>query len=327
MTKIGIVGLAHVHAEAYARILMDIPGVAFVGVSEHAGVLRERWSADVGGDVFTDHDAMIASGLDAAIVCTQTSDHLEVVEQLADAHVDVLCEKPLATNLTDARTLVDVCTQAQIQLMTAFPMRFSPPLIQGAGSIAEGRIGSVLGFTGTNNGRIPTDHAAWFADPVAAGGGAVMDHTVHLADIMRWWLGGEAVEVYAEINHVIHPEAQVETGGIVTITFDSGVIATIDCSWSRPDSYPTWGGLSIEAVGTEGVFAVDAFAERLDVWTGASAKWVDWGHDPNRSMIEHFVGAVRGDHALAMSGVDGLRATEIALAAYRSVASGQPVEV
>jgi predicted dehydrogenase len=162
---------------------------------------------------------------------------------------------------------------------------------------------------------------------MAAGGGAVMDHTVHLADIMRWWLGAEAVEVYAEINHVIHPEAQVETGGILTLTFDTGVIATIDCSWSRPDNYPTWGGLSIEALGTEGVFAVDAFAERLDVWTGASAKWVDWGYDPNRSMIEHFVGAVRGDHALIVTGIDGLRATEVALAAYRAVESGQPAEV
>jgi predicted dehydrogenase len=119
----------------------------------------------------------------------------------------------------------------------------------------------------------------------------------------------------------------VETGGVVTVTFDDGVVATIDCSWSRPDNYPTWGGLTIEAVGTEGVFAIDPFAERLEMWSHGTTTWVDWGHDPNRSMIEHFVGAVRGEHPLAVTGVDGLRATEVALAAYRSASAGQPVEV
>jgi predicted dehydrogenase len=75
------------------------------------------------------------------------------------------------------------------------------------------------------------------------------------------------------------------------------------------------------------VFAIDAFAERMDVWSQGGTRWVDWGHDPNRSMIQHFVGAVRGEHDLAVTGFDGLRATEVALAAYRSAASGQPVEV
>ena len=324
MTRVGIVGLAHVHATAYAAILANMNDVAFIGVVEPRSELCAGWTA---GDVFDDLDGMIEAGVDAAIVCTQTNEHLAVVEALADAGVDVLCEKPLATAVGDAREIVSVCSDAGVQLMTAFPMRFSPPLIEGAQWIAEKRAGQVLAFTGTNNGRIPTDHAAWFADPVAAGGGAVMDHVVHLVDIMRWWLGTEPVEVYADINEVFHPEAHVETGGVVTVTFADGVIATIDCSWSRPDNYPIWGGLTIETVGTEGVFAIDPFAERLEMWSQGTTKWLDWGHDPNRSMIEHFVGAVRGEHPLSITGIDGLRATEVALATYRSAAARQPVEV
>ena len=324
MTRVGIVGLAHVHAAAYAAILADLDDVDFVGVSEPRPELRSGWTS---GDVFDDIDALIHARVDAVIVCTQTNEHLSAVTQLADAGVDVLCEKPLATTVEDAREIVEICDRAGVKLMTAFPMRFSPPLIEGAQWVDEQRAGSVLAFMGTNNGRIPTDHAAWFADPVAAGGGAVMDHVVHLVDIMRWWLGADPVEVYADTNQVFHPDADVETGGIVTVTFDDGVIATIDGSWSRPDNYPIWGGLTIETVGTEGVFAIDAFAERLEVLSHGTSRWVDWGHDPNRSMIEHFVGAVRGDHPLTITGVDGLRATEVALAAYRSESAGQPVEV
>jgi predicted dehydrogenase len=63
------------------------------------------------------------------------------------------------------------------------------------------------------------------------------------------------------------------------------------------------------------------------MWSHGTTKWVDWGHDPNRAMIEHFVAAVRGEHPLTVTGADGLAATEVALAAYRSASAGQPVEV
>ena len=327
MIRVGVVGLAHVHASGYVDVLRAFDDVEFVGASEPDESLRSRWAAASGLPGFEEHGALIEAGIDAAIVCTATNEHRPVVEQLAGAGIHVLCEKPLATTLEDAHAIVRVCDLADVLLMTAFPMRFSPPLIEGAAWIEEDRIGSVLAFTGTNNGCIPTDHAAWFADPVAAGGGAVMDHTVHLVDIMRWWLRSELTEIFAETNQVMHPDAEVETGGILTVTFDNGVIATVDCSWSRPTGYPTWGGLTIEAVGTDGVFAVDAFAERLEKWSGGTATWVDWGSDPNLAMIDHFIGAVQGEHALLVTGTDGLRATEAALAAYRSAEIGQPVRL
>lgn len=325
MIRVGVVGLAHVHAAGYADILIARDDVEFVGASEPNETLRTRWAQTPDRAAFVEHSAMIEAGIDAAIVCTATNEHRSVVDQLAAAGIHVLCEKPLATTVDDAHAIVRACDTADVLLMTAFPMRFSLPLIQGADWIDEDRVGSVLALTGTNNGSIPTDHAAWFADPIAAGGGAVMDHTVHLIDVMRWWLRSEPAEIFAEVNDVMHPGAEVETGGILTVTFESGVIATIDCSWSRPKGYPTWGGLTIEAVGTDGVFAVDAFAERFEMWSRGTATWVDWGSDPNRSMIAHFIGAVRGEHPLLVTGIDGLRATEVALAAYQSVKIGQPV--
>lgn len=327
MTRVGIFGVSHVHAGGYAARLALIDRVEVVGASETDDDLRKTWAVRSDTPSFSAHKALIAAGVDAAIVCTPTNEHREVVEELADAGVHVLCEKPLATSVDDARAIVGVCAMADVLLMTAFPMRFNPALAAGAEWIAEGRIGEILAFSGANQGRIPTDYAAWFADPIAAGGGAVMDHTVHLVDIMRWWTGAEPVEVFAEINRILHPDVAVETGGMVTVGFDNEVFATIDCSWSRPNGYPAWGGLIIEALGTEGAFTVDAFAERLDVWSRGDQAWIDWGADADQAMIDHFIGAVRGEHPPAVTGIDGLRATEVALAAYRSVSAGQPVEV
>lgn len=325
--RAGIFGVGHVHSESYVGNLRNSPGVEFVGASDVDPAKLAEWTARHGAAGFGSDEDLIAAGVDFGMVCSPTNAHLATVERLAAAGVHVLCEKPLATNAAEARRIVDVCDQAGVKLMTAFPMRFSPSLTTGAEWIAEGRIGKVLSIAGTNRGHLPTDYAPWFADPELAGGGAVMDHTVHLADIIRWWLGDEPQDVYAETNHILHPQVAVETGGLVTLGFDDGVFATIDCSWSRPHNFPTWGGLEIEAVGTDGVFTVDAFAQRFDLWSQGSTTWVDWGSDTNQLMIDHFVGAVRGDHAVLVTGRDGLRATEIALAAYRSAAAGQPVVV
>ena len=325
--RAGIFGVGHVHSESYVENLRRSPGVELVGVSERDPAMLADWTARHDAVGFASDAELISAGVDFGIVCSPTNSHLRSVELMAASGVHVLCEKPLATNAADAQTIVDVCTAAGVKLMTAFPMRFSPALASGAEWISEGRIGEVLAITGTNRGHLPTGYAPWFADLELAGGGAVMDHTVHLADVMRWWLGDEPDEVYAETNKILHPEVAVETGGLVTLGFSEGVFATIDCSWSRPDNYPTWGGLEIEVVGTEGVFTVDAFAQRFDLWSRGNTSWVDWGTDTNQLMIDHFAGAVRGDHPLAVTGFDGLRATEVALAAYRSAEAGQPVVV
>lgn len=325
--RAGIFGVGHVHSETYVGNLRASTGVEFVGVSDTDPDLLAQWCARHDADGFASDEALLAAGVDIGIVCSPTNRHLPSVERLAAAGVHVLCEKPLATNLEDAERIVAVCADADVRLMTAFPMRFSPALTAGAQWIREGRLGEVLAITGVNQGHLPTGYAPWFADKEAAGGGAVMDHTVHLTDIMRWWLGAEPIEVYAEINHILHPQVEVETGGLITVEFDNGVFATIDCSWSRPDNYPTWGGLGIEVVGTDGVLTIDGFAQRLIVWSHGDHHWVDWGSDPNQLMIDHFVGAVRGDHPLEVTGRDGLRATEVALAAYRSAEANRPVEI
>lgn len=323
--RAGIFGVGHVHSESYVGNLRNSPGVEFVGASDPDPEMIGGWADRHGATGYSSDEELIAAGVDFGIVCSPTNAHLPTVERMAAAGVHVLCEKPLATSAADARRIVEVCRQAGVQLMTAFPMRFSPSLTTGAEWTADGRVGEVLAITGTNRGHLPTEYAPWFADQQMAGGGAVMDHTVHLADIMRWWLGSDPDQIYAETNHILHPQVEVETGGLITLGFADNVFATIDCSWSRPHNFPTWGGLEIEVVGTEGVFTVDAFAQRFDLWSHGGTTWVDWGSDVNQLMIDHFAGVVRGEHRVFVTGEDGLRATEIALAAYRSAAAGQPV--
>jgi predicted dehydrogenase len=328
--RVGIFGAAHHHVDAYVENLRAVGDVEVVGVADHDRSRARTWADAHGVAPFSSYDALLDAGVDAVVVCSETSHHRELAEMAARQGVHVLCEKPLAATAADARAMVTACDERGVALMTAFPMRFSAPVAQVRDMVHAGALGTVYACNGANQGELPTRHRAWFVDRTLAGGGAVMDHTVHLADLLRWYLDREVVEVYAVTNRLLHADrVDVETGGLVMLTFADGVFATIDCSWSRPGSYPTWGGLQLELVGEHGVIAVDAFRQRLELYSDVDTpvRWPGWGSDANQAMIDEFCAAVRERRSPAVTGVDGLRATEIVVAAYESDRTGHPVRL
>jgi len=325
--RLGLLSAAHVHADGYLDVLAAMPGVALVGVWDDDEA-RGSATAARHGTAFFPREAALLEQLDGVVVASVNSEHRRLTELAAEARVHVLCEKPLATRVADARAMVATCTAAGISLMTAFPMRFSPVLLELQRALRDGTLGDFACFEGVNTGQVPDHDRPWFTDPLLAGGGAIIDHVVHLADAYRWLLGSEVVEVFAVANRILHRHrAGVETGGLISLRFADGVFATIDCSWSKPPGYPTWGGLRVEAVGSAGVIAADAFRQRLDMYGSAEAgvSWPAWGSDANVAMIGEFVTAIREGRAPTVTGLDGLRALEIVEAAYRSIDSGGPV--
>lgn len=325
--KIGILSLAHHHAEAYLHALRTL-GVTVMGVADEDTARGQHFARVYDVPFYADEAALVAAKPDGVIVCTENARHRPLVELAASYGIPVLCEKPLATTVADAQAMVAACRQAGVLLMTAFPMRFSPPLLELKVRLNAGDFGPVYCFNATNQGELPTKHRAWFVDPVLAGGGALMDHTVHLVDIMRWFLGDEVATVYAQANRIFHAaEVEVETGGLELLTFRRGVFATIDCSWSRPPYWPTWGGLTFELVTERGAVIVDAFKQNVTVYSHRRQRpiWAFWGSDINQAMVAEFVAAIREQRPPAVTGEDGLRAVEVTIAAYASARLGQPV--
>ena len=330
MMKIGIMSFAHHHAEAYIQSLRQIPGVEILGVSDEDEQRGQSYASATGSNYFSCYADLLDAKPDGVIITSENNKHRMLVEMAADYGVNVLCEKPIATTVADARSEVQACERAGVVFMTAFPMRFSPPLLEIKARLDAGDFGSVYCFNATNQGELPTKYRQWFADPILAGGGAIADHTVHLVDIMRWFLHDEIAQIYAQSNRIFHAdEVEVETGGLEMINFHGGVFASVDCSWSRPPYWPTWGGLTIEMVTERGAVIVDAFRQNLTVYSHSQQRptWSFWGSDMNRAMISEFITAIRENRAPRVTGVDGLRAVEAVVAAYQSVQTGQPVSL
>jgi predicted dehydrogenase len=220
--------------------------------------------------------------------------------------------------------MIAVCKEKGVMLQTAFPVRFNSSVERAKQMIDNGQLGRILAIKGTNRG---TNPGGWFLDVSQSGGGAVIDHTVHVVDLMRWFMKAEVREVFAEVDNRFLDET-IDDCGILTFEFDNGVFATLDCSWSRNKTYPTWGDVTLEIVGTEGTLSIDAFAQKLNVYDNKDGvKWDFYGDDMDEGLIKDFIDAVRTKREPSITGIDGLRAIEVAFAAYESSKTNKSVSV
>jgi UDP-N-acetylglucosamine 3-dehydrogenase len=315
--RVGLLSWAHVHAPALARTLAALPQVEFTGSYDETGASHD-------GRTHPTLDGLLKES-EAVIVASTNATHRRYAEAAAKAGVHVLCEKPLATTVADARAMVDACHLSGVQLGVALPVRSSPAMVALKDAIARGTLGTIRAVRAANPGQYP---GRWFGDPVEAGGGAAMDHTVHVADALRWLLDDEVVRVHAELGAFLYG-LPVEDCGLLTLDLASGAFASIDCSWSRPATYPTWGGVTMHVVGERGTVDVDVFRQSLTHYddVAGATKLVGWGDDLNAVMIGGFVDAILERRPVPITGEDGVRSLEVVIAAYRSADLGRPVAI
>ena len=327
--RVGLVSFAHVHSPAYAGVLGDLAAADFVGIADEVRG-RGTEAAEQYGVRYFDSVASLLDEVEAVVVCSENKHHARDVIPALTGGVHVLCEKPISTTVEDARAMIQASETSGSQLRTAFPVRYLPSVARARELVRGGALGRVLALNGTNHGQNP---GGWFLDPELAGGGAVMDHTVHLADVLRWMLDVEVKSVYAEVDSFFGAQG-TDDAAILTLdleggSFADGAFATIDPSWSRGDGYPTWGDVTLRIAGTSGVLDVDPFAQPLRTFDHETCtpSWSYMGEDMNALMLADFLRGVEEGVPAGASGLDGLRTLEVVLAAYRSGEDHEPKEV
>ncbi|MEM7342633.1 MAG: Gfo/Idh/MocA family oxidoreductase [Chloroflexota bacterium] len=325
--KIGMISYAHGHAGGYTQALQNRSDVTIAGLYDDDAQRATRVGAQYDLPVFTDLQDLLSQGLDGVIICSENAKHRQFVELAAGQTKAILCEKPIATNLPDAQAMIDICEAKQTKLQIAFPVRFAEPIVELKKHLDEQALGRIFSAKCTNHGGMPGD---WFIKPALSGGGAVIDHTVHVIDLLRWFWQTEVTEVYAEIgDSLLHPNLGIDDAGMLSFTLANGIYGTLDTSWSRPKSYPTWGDVKIDLVGEKGRIQVDAFRQHLSLSSEQTGKtdWIHWGFNPDQGLVDDFIAMMIEDREPSITGWDGLKALEVALAAYDSARLGQPVSL
>ena len=327
-TRLGILSFAHMHSHSYASCLRGLPGVALVGIADDDPLRAQRMAQAFETRYYASAEALLDEGLDAVIVCSENAKHRSLVELAAPRVPYILCEKPIATTISGAQAMIDACEAAGSKLEIAFPVRFSPAVQRLKSFLDEGSLGRILAVKTTNRGGMP---GGWFVDSALAGGGAVMDHTVHVIDLLRWFWNTEVTEVYAEIGYgLLHPDLSIDDAGMLSFSLANGAYGTLDTSWSRPQSYHTWGDVTIEIVGEQGTAWLDAFNQTTLVASdeaGGRTRSIGWGSDTDKGLMRDFLDMIATHREPSITGHDGLKALEVALGAYLSAGRGEPVSL
>jgi predicted dehydrogenase len=324
--KVGIIGVGFMgstHAAGWAETDAQIVGF-LAETPQEAQPLAEQY----GAPVYTDLGALLEDS-DVIDICTPTHLHHPVAMQAAAAGKHIVCEKPLARSLDQARQMLVACKSAGVQLLVAHVVRFFPEYALAKAAVQDGQIGKpgVLRLSrGSFRPKKPAGN--WFLDE-AKSGGILLDLMIHDFDYARW-IAGEVESVFAQKVTTQHPGASIDYG-LAILKHTSGALSHIAGAWAYPP--PTF-RTHIELAGDGGLIEFDSAdtAPILNLIARPSAGAPDVGlpssptsESPYTTQIKEFYRVLSGGGPLRVTAEDGLAAVQIALAAIQSAATGQAV--
>jgi len=176
--------------------------------------------------------AEVVAQCDAVWVCTPTAAHREAVEAAVAAGCGVFCEKPLAPDLAGAEALADRVARAGIPAQVGLVLRAAPVFRALRDLIVSEELGSPMTVIFRDDQYFPVQgmyQSTWRADVAMAGGGCLMEHSIHDLDILRFCLGDVAQVAATTANFSGHPG--VEDLATVSLEFESGASAALVSVW------------------------------------------------------------------------------------------------
>ena len=263
--------------------------------------------------------------IDAVYIGLPNSMHADYTIRAAKAGKHVLCEKPMATSVADARAMIAACDAARRKLMIAYRCQLEPVNLKAIALIRSGAIGQVQAIESANGFNIPAGE--WRLNRKLAGGGPLMDVGIYSLNASRY-LTGEEPQVLEAYSSVIDKDGrfnEVEENVSWTMRFPSGIVASCTTTYGASmDGY-------VRIHGAEGMLELSpAFSYQgihlTGMTTGSDGKSkepVDMPEpikDPQQftHQADYFADCIRNDKPVKMSGEEGLRDMELMMQIYRS---------
>jgi 1,5-anhydro-D-fructose reductase (1,5-anhydro-D-mannitol-forming) len=261
--------------------------------------------------------------VDAVYISTTNELHRSQLFTAAAAGKHVLCEKPLALTVADARAMVAECRKHGVVMGTNHHLRNAATHRAMREAIKQGRIGKPLFARVFHSVYLPAHSQGWRLERPEAGGGVVFDITVHDADTLRFVLDDEPTSVIAMGSHGGMGRAGLEDGAMGVIRFSKGLLAQFHDGFTT--KYATTGfevhGDSGSLIGRDCMTPAPKGDVLLRTFSGEEALKVDHENLYVRS-IRLFQEAIQGHGAPSASGEDGVKSLSVAVSALQAARSG-----
>ena len=271
--------------------------------------------------------AVLADPVITAVYISSTNEkHLPQALAAARAGKHVLCEKPLALGAGDARQMIAVCAEQGVVLGTNHHLRCAATHRALREQLRAGAIGKPLFARVFHAVSLPPQLRGWRVEQPEAGGGVILDISVHDVDTLRYILDDEPVEVSAMTAAGSMGSAGLADGVMSIIRFNSGVLAQLHDAFTVPFA-PT----GLELHGTQGsLFARDVMTQRpvgeIVLRNADGERVIEVEHASLYDYaVQRFHAAIAGEGTPAATGQDGYRSLLAALALAQSAQSGAHV--
>jgi len=188
--RVGIIGAGRIGA-IHATNLHRHPDVSEIVVTDADQAQSKQVAEQCGGEIVPEPVELLES-VDAVVICTPADMHVDLIELAVKHEVPALCEKPLATNLADARRAVSVVAKADVPVQLGFNRRFDTGYRSARDLVANAGLGTVTLVVGHHH-----DHQLPSEEYIARSGGEFLDQLIHDFDILRFVTGREVIRVHA----------------------------------------------------------------------------------------------------------------------------------
>jgi predicted dehydrogenase len=329
---VGVIGVGEMgkrHAENIRRLVPQARLVAIADVAAN----RARQVADeleVERSCNSLEELLDCKDVDSVVIATPDKFHARAVKTAAASGKDILCEKPLATNIADAIEALQAVADAGVRLQIGFMRRYDPPYVAAMKRIEAGEIGEPVIFKSVGRDKDVPPLSAYQSN---VNGMLFYNNTIHDFDLARWLMKDELSEVQAYTTVAIRPEiAQYSdvVASVVNLKYQRGAIGNVESYVQAIYAYD----VRTEIVGSKGSIFVGSLEKMPATFLSSAGgskvladHFLSRFYDAYLEEVRDFVDNMLRDRPPRVTGEDGLRALEIAVAAENSHLQSKPVSV
>ena len=333
--RVGIAGLGRLGRVHAANLAHKIPGAVLTAACVPGADSQAYARQELGLEkVYGDFREMVADPeLDAVAIVSPSGEHCWQIEAALDAGKHVFSEKPLGVTMEQClQAEAAVARHPELVCMLGFMRRYDKSYAYAKEKIAAGAIGTpyLVKSTGIDPEAV-VEGAIRYS---GTSGGIFLDSAIHDIDLMRWFLGSEAAEVYAmgcTFEHPAFQDAGDDETGVAVYKFKNGAMGMVHVGRTASYGYH----IETEIVGTEGTIRISAVPEKnramvYDV-NGARTECVE--SFPERfaeaylTEMEEFVRCVREGRKPDTGVADGIYATRVGYATTEAWKTGKIVKI
>jgi predicted dehydrogenase len=339
MFKLGIIGCGRIveegHSKAFKALTDEVEVVAISDPSpERLKVIGDILGVKEGGR-FQDYKEMLGKvKIDFVDIAVPHFLHEKVVIDCAAAGLNIINEKPLATNLEEADRMLAAVEKNKVKLCIIHNYKYHPHYKKAIELIKDGAIGKpfFIRSEGLGGGHYPGAKGYdpdWRTKSTRSGGGCLLDNGYHNIYLVREMMGSPIKSVYATAGTYVQP-IDVDDLAVATFKHENGGTSIVMVSWAVKA-----GGIRANEVhGTEGSISFDKPDRPLALYRNKRGEWEYPDLGPKTDFNVSFVGimrdcfqAVRKGGPLPTDGKEGRKNLEIIMAAYKSAKTGEVVEI